>query len=55
MGTSFLGPSEQAQYAINGVSRQQLASVFNELENLVECFLKSGAYMKPWVWEVLFS
>lgn len=49
------GLSEQARYTINGVSRQQLASAFNELENLVECVLKSGAYKKAWVWEVLFS
>lgn len=40
------GLSEQTQYTINGVSRQQLASVYNELENLVECVLKSGAYME---------
>lgn len=49
------GLSEQAQYTINGVSRQQLASVFNELENLVERVLKSAPSMEAWVWEALFS
>lgn len=49
------GLSEQAQYTSNEVSQKQLASVFNELENLVECVPKSGASMKAWVWEVLFN
>lgn len=31
-------------YTINGVSQQQLANVFNELENQVECIMKYGAY-----------
>ena len=31
-------------YTINGVTQQQLASVFNELENQVERIIKYGAY-----------
>lgn len=31
-------------YTINGVTQQQLANVFNELENQVECIMKYGAY-----------
>lgn len=49
------GLSEQAQYTINGVSQKQLASFFNELENLVGCVLTSGAYKEARAWEVLFN
>lgn len=31
-------------YTINGVTQQQLAKVFSELENQVECIMKYGAY-----------
>ena len=29
---------------MNGATQQQLVSVFNELENQVECIMKYGAY-----------
>lgn len=31
-------------YTTNGATQQQLASVFNELENQTECIMKYGSY-----------